>query len=87
MRPLYGSGAFLEAARGAERRLGAVPRASVVAGAAVGPAVGGGAFRVTGAAVFRPFLPLDPRPVILPPSADVTLAALQRFTYTYPIPE
>ena len=46
---VYGSGALLETVRGYERLAGAVPRASVVAGAAVGPAVGGGAFRVTGA--------------------------------------
>ena len=83
---VYGSGALLDHVRGMERGLGAVPRLSRTAAAGVGAVLGAGRFTVTGAAFFRPGVPLDPAPVVPEPTATEPLAAAERFTLTYPPP-
>ena len=47
-------------------------------------ALGGGAFAVAGTAFFRPARPFDPAPTVPAPTAAVSMAAAERFSFTYP---
>ena len=73
---MYNSGAFLEVARSAERGAGAVSRSSVVGGSPVGVALGG-PFTVAGTAFFRPFPPVDARPLLPAAQARPLMTAVE----------